>query len=273
MDVKSLFKYTLNNLKFVSDSPALESELLLSHVIGVRREKLCLIRDNNVDDYLSKKVLNFIDKRMKGYPFFYIYGKKEFMGIDFSITEGVLIPRNETETLVEESLKIVNGRQINVLDIGTGSGCIVLSFLFYNRLSKGIGVDVSKTAIKTALLNAGKLNLLDRVKFLSIDFLNYNPLKKFDLILSNPPYVKSKKALDIKYEPCEALDGGEDGFKFYPYLFRKAFSMLANGGFIFVEIDDDMGERSIQIMKSEGFKKTRIIKDLSNLDRFVFGVK
>jgi release factor glutamine methyltransferase len=273
MDVKSLFKYTLNNLKFVSDSPTLESELLLSYVLGVKREKLYLIRDKNVDDYLSKKLLNFVEKRMEGYPFFYIFREKEFMGINFSIGEGVLIPRPETEILVEESLQIANGKQMNVLDIGTGSGCIISSFLFYNKLSKGIGIDISRAAIEVALLNARKLNLLDRVNFVNIDLLNYHPLKAFDLILSNPPYVKSKKVLNIKYEPRKALDGGEDGFEFYPYLFRKAFSMLADGGFVVVEIDDDMGERSIQIMKDVGFKKTRIIKDLSNLDRFVFGAK
>ena len=273
MDVKSLYKYTFNKIKFISDSPTLESELLLSHVLGVKREKLYLIMDRNVDDYLSKKVLNFVEKRTKGYPFFYIYGEKEFMGINFSIREGVLIPRPETEILVEESLKISNGRQMNVLDIGTGSGCIILSFLFYNKLSKGIGIDISGTAVEVALSNARKLNLLDRVNFVNIDLLNYYPLKAFDLILSNPPYVKSKKVLNIKYEPRKALDGGEDGFEFYPYLFRKVFSMLADGGFVIVEIDDEMGERSIKIMKSMGFKKTRIIKDLYNLDRFVSGVK
>jgi len=273
MDVKSLLKHAFNDLKSVSDAPVLESELLLSSVLGVKRGKLYLMENSLVDDYLVRKFFVCIEKRKKGYPFFYIFGKREFMNLEFIVKEGVLIPRSETETIVEESLKIANGKKMKVFDIGTGSGCIILSFLYYNKLSEGTGIDISKVAVKLASSNAKKLNLIDRVSFLNVDFSLYNPSKEFDIIFSNPPYVKGNKIKDVKCEPYRALNGGKDGFKFYPFLFKKSISMLSRGGYLFVEIDDDMGERAAQIMKDEGFKDIRIIKDLSNLDRVVCGVK
>jgi release factor glutamine methyltransferase len=273
MDVKSLLKSAYIDLKGVSDVPKLESELLLSYVLNVKREKLYLIEDNLVDDYSSKKFTDCIEKRKKGYPFFYIIGRREFMGLEFEVREGVLIPRPETEIIVLESLKVANGHKMHVIDVGTGSGCIILSFLYYNKLSRGIGIDISKRAIKLASTNAKKFNLGDRAKFLKVDFFIYKPDEKFDIIVANPPYVKTERVKDVKYEPHMSLNGGKDGFGFYPSFFMRSFSMLSNGGFLFAEIDDDMGERSVQIMKETGFRDIKIIKDLSGLDRVICGMK
>jgi release factor glutamine methyltransferase len=272
-NVKSFLGYSQQALQFVSDSPHLESELLLSFVLGISREKLYLMADKKVPLYKGKRFLRAIEKRKHGYPFFYIYGRREFMGVEFAIREGVFIPRPETEILEEEALKIANGRRMKTLDIGSGSGCIILSFLAHNKYSYGIGLDISKTAIKISLLNAGRLNLGDRAQFINGDFFNYVFDRKFDLIMSNPPYVRSERIPSIKYEPYRALYGGSDGFDFYPDLFKKAFSLLNERGYFFAEIDEDMGERSINLMKKEGFENIKVIKDLSDMDRFVFGAK
>ncbi len=260
-------------LNKVSDAPLLEAEVLFSFVSGKRREYLLANYDTDVSDESAKKFFSLIRKRKAGIPLPYLTNVKEFMALDFYVDENVLIPRQETETLVEEALKTVNGKKAKVLDIGTGSGCILIAFLFYNKLSYGMGIDISEKAIEIALKNARSNGVENRAKFVVSDFLLFNTKEKFDLILSNPPYVRSSELSEVPFEPEIALDGGEDGMKFYRKITEKAYSFLEPDGIFITEIDYRNSDRVVRIFEQSDFKKVKTIKDLAGKERFVEGIK
>ena len=196
-------------------SHILDSELLLSKTLKKSREKIL----TNLETNIGKKHLSifkkYLDRRSKNEPMAYILEEKEFWSKNFRVNKNTLIPRPETELLVDELIKLFNNKKISILDIGTGSGCIIISLLSCLNQSSGIGIDISKKAILIAKKNASRYKLNGRIKLINKSFESVFD-KKFDLIVSNPPYIESKAiknlSIDIKkYEPRIALDGGNDG--------------------------------------------------------------
>ncbi|MEA3313722.1 MAG: peptide chain release factor N(5)-glutamine methyltransferase [Caldisericota bacterium] len=273
MDVKSLVLFGQKSLNNITDTPRLESELLLSYVLKMGREKILsnLAKDVLLADEENFKLL--VKKRQSGYPFSYITNHKAFMGLDFFVREGILIPRPETEMLVEEAIKISNGEAKYVLDIGTGTGCIILSFLYYNYKSSGLGIDVSDVAIETAKKNALQFDLYDRVDFVRKDYNELTFDEEFDIVISNPPYVKKKNCKNLYFEPTNALDGGNDGFNFYPSLIEKSYKFLKKEGVLIIEIDDGIEHAIRNEMEKTGYKDIKILKDLAGFYRIAGGVK
>ena len=196
------------------------------------------------------------------------------MGLTFLVNKNVLCPRQDTEILVEEVLKHLHDG-MRILDIGTGSGCILLSLLHYSNDCSGMGVDVSEEALEVARINKSRLKA-ERAEFVKSDLFE-NVEGKFEMIVSNPPYIKSAEIEGLMpevrdHEPHMALDGGEDGLFFYREITKRAKAHLYGGGMLFYEIGCEQGEAVKHIMEGAGYREVEIIKDFSGLDRVVYGV-
>ncbi len=273
LKVKEVLKEGKDLLSEISDAPMLEAGVLLSYLLNLDRAALVARSDEEVDNAIKEKFISLIAKRVDGVPLYYILGKKEFMGIEFFINESVLIPRQETETLVEEALKLIGNKAVSVLDVGTGSGCILLSFLYYNKKSRGIGIDISSGAIEVARKNAELLGLSERAKFKEADFRAFRIDERFDIVLSNPPYVRTDEVKQLKGEPEVALSGGKDGLDVYPQLAQFIAEVLKENGTFIVEVDYRSTRKVKGIFESAGFRFVKFLKDLSGRNRFVEGVK
>ncbi len=260
-----------------SKSPRLDAELLLVHSLKLRdRVELYLNFDRPLTEREVEDYRQLVKRRAKGEPVAYITGKKEFFGFEFKVRKGVLIPRPETETLVEEALKLIKGKKgLKVVDVGTGSGCIAITVC---KLTKGentiIGVDVSEEALKVAKENVE--NLKCKVHLIRTSLLN--GLKgPFDAIISNPPYVaagdKRVEREVLKYEPKIALFAGESGLEFIEKLVKESHKKLKEGGFLALEFGEGQGKEVKELLSEAGFKEVRIIKDLSGKERVGIGVK
>ena len=269
--VKILNKSNIKN-------PYLDSEILLSKTINKDRKYIIL----NSQEQLSKKSLknfsNLIKRRKKSEPIAYLINKKEFWNHTFYIDCNVLIPRPDTEILVEETLKLFSkSSKLRMLDIGTGSGCILLSILKERRNFLGIGIDISKNAIKVANFNAKLQQLSNRVKFYKSDVDKFL-IGKYDIVLSNPPYIKKK---DLKYlekdivdfEPKTALDGGRDGFSKITKVINKASKLVKKSGRFILEIGFDQKNKTIDILKKNSFYINKIVKDYGRNDRCIISIK
>ena len=255
-------------------SHILDSEILLSKVLNKSREKILI----NLDQEINKKDISIFKKylirRSKKEPVAYILNEKEFFSKKFYVNKNTLIPRPETEILIEKLLKIFKKRRISILDIGTGSGCIIISLIFNLKESIGEGIDISKKAIQVARKNAFKYQMLNRIKFKtkSIDNLF---CKRFDLIVSNPPYIE-KKAIknlseDIKrYEPRMALDGGNDGLDLIKKVIYKSKEILKVNGTIALEIGNEQIREVSKILIDNNFRIKHVIKDYKTNVRCLF---
>ncbi len=250
----------------------LDSELLLSETLNKPREKILI----NLNSKLEKKNLSvfkkYLIRRSKNEPLAYILGKKEFWSKNFSIKD-TLIPRPETELLVDALVKKFKDRKITIIDIGTGSGCIILSLLSSLKESVGVGVDISKNAIYTARKNAVNQNLSHRVKF-SNRSLNSVFGKKFDLVVSNPPYIVRKDLKNLsddikKYEPRMALDGGNDGLDLIKKVIYKSKEILKINGTLALEIGNRQIKKVSKILIDNNFRVNDVIKDYKNNIRCV----
>jgi len=267
---------TLNNSS--SASFKLDSEILLSEVIKKSRQYLIL----NSNEELKKeniKLFNYLLKRRKkGEPIAYLINKKEFWKQNFYINQNVLIPRPDTELLVEETLKLFNvNSKLNILDIGTGSGCILLSILNERKNFYGIGIDISKKAINVARFNAKKLQLSKRAKFYNSDVDKFL-IGKYDLILSNPPYIKQEDLkyleIDIKgFEPKLALDGGKDGFSKITKVISRTSTLLKRDGKFILEIGFGQKNKILNILKKNNFFINKVLKDYGKNDRCIISTK
>ena len=200
-----------------------------------------------------------LSEEIKSEPVAYITGKKEFWSEDFLVNYDTLIPRPETELLIYKVINFFRNKKINILDIGTGSGCILLSILKELNFSRGVGIDISRRAIKIAELNAKKLNLFYRSKFKVIDLNKYN-IGKYDLIVSNPPYIPSKiiKNLSkdiINFEPLTALDGGVDGLDLIKKVIYKSNHLLKREGLLALEIGQNQYKRVSDILRYRGYRE------------------
>ena len=263
-----------NDVKF----SALDSEILLAKALKKKRKYLIL----NLDKTLNKKNLeiykNLINQRSNGKPVAYLTKTKDFWNSEFIIEQGTLIPRPDTEVLIEATLELFKYRDYaNILDVGVGSGCIILSILNEKDRFYGTGIDVSSKSISLSKLNAKKFSLENRVKFIKTDVDNFCH-GKYDLIISNPPYINSNKIKylekDVRdYEPKLALDGGLDGtFKILKVI-KKASTLLKSNGKLILEIGYDQKKIIMSLLKKEGFYINNIVKDYAKNDRCVISTK
>ncbi len=261
------------------ESPVLNAGVILCHVLLCDRIFLYSHGDEYVDVNEIKKYNTMIEQRAKGKPLQYIIGKNEFISLSFIVTPDVLIPRPETELLVEHVIKIsesINKNKINILDIGTGSGCIAICLAFYIKNALVTALDISKEALRIAQLNASSLEVTDRITFIESNlFEKLNETEKFDVIVSNPPYIPSSDIeilqTEVKdHEPLIALDGGDDGLFYYREIIKQSIAYIKKGGFLALEVG--VGQAAlVSYMMSESFSNIRVIKDLSGIDRVVFG--
>lgn len=271
MKVSEALLYCSNSLKAVSDSYALESLLIMSYVLNTSKEDVYRKEEEVLDKTQISFLSEIIQKRKQRYPLPYILKNREFMGLNFYIDEGVLIPRQETETLVEIALEQAKDNSV-FLDIGSGSGVIAISILYFKESISSVAVDVLDKAIEITRINAIKHGVINRLNIFKADFKELKFNDHFDFILSNPPYVKTGNLKNLPYEPHIALDGGEDGFKFYPKLIEKSYAMLKKGGFVIFEIDPEILDAVLKEME-KFFTNIEVFKDLGGFERFVFGVK
>ena len=259
-------------------NPYLDSEILLSE--SINREKKYIIL--NPKEILENKQLNnfnsLIERRRKGEPIAYLINKKEFWKNEFYVNENVLIPRPDTELIIDQVLKIYSkNSQLQILDIGTGSGCILLSILKERTSFYGTGIDISKKSINVSKFNANRLKLDNRVKFYNSDVDNFK-IGKYDLIVSNPPYIEllSLKYLEkdvVNFEPKLALSGGFDGFSKMRKVISKASTLIKKNGKLILEIGFKQRNKVKGILKKEGFYINRTLKDYGNNDRCIISTK
>ena len=264
----------LKNKKILSYQ--LDSELILSKVLKKRRENLIV---NDKIDVSAKNIKNFeklIEKRSKRQPLAYIFKEKEFWKHIFYINNHSLIPRPETELMVEGVLKIFKSKRFMILDIGTGSGCILLSILAECKKARGVGLDISKNALNVAKKNAKSLDIMSRVKFVNVSIENFHS-EKFDLVVSNPPYIRCQEMFklppDVKnFEPNIALNGGNDGLDVIKKVIYKSKSILKLNGVLAIEIGIKQYKKVSQILKKNNFREKLLIKDYRDNIRCVFSV-
>tara|TARA_B100001121_G_scaffold281838_1_gene274787 strand:+ start:424 stop:1266 length:843 start_codon:yes stop_codon:yes gene_type:complete len=246
-------------------SHQLDSEILLSYILNLKRETI-LINSKQVVE--RKKILKFneyIKRRSFNEPIAYIINKKEFWSKAFKVDKTTLIPRPETEIMIEKLINIFRGKKINILDIGTGSGCIIISLVSELKSSTGVGIDISKEALSVASENARFHQTLNRIKFIhkSVDDFYH---KKFDLIVSNPPYIMRKDLKNLsddikKYEPKLALDGGNDGLDLIKKVIYKANEILKINGILALEIGNKQFKEVSRILYRKNFKIKHKVKD------------
>ena len=279
MNIKNLLNNYSKKLHFLPNNLAkLDSEILLSSVIKKDRKYLILNPQKEINDKYIKLFDCLIERRKKGEPIAYIIKNKEFWKNNFYINNDVLIPRPDTELLVEETLKLykTNYKQ-RVLEIGVGSGCILLSILKERKNFFGVGIDVSKKAINVASFNAKMHHLENRTIFYKSDVDKFL-IGKYDLIISNPPYIKDQdlKYLEkdiLEYEPKIALNGGQSGLsKITKVINRTAVLLKKNGKFI-LEIGFDQKKKVINILKNNKFYINKVVKDYAKNDRCIVSTK
>ena len=269
---KSILK--ANNIS----NPSLDSEILLSESINEDKKHIIL----NSKEILNSKQLDnfnsFIERRKNGEPIAYLINKKEFWKDEFYVNKDVLIPRPDTELIIEQVLKIYSKEsQLQVLDIGTGSGCILLSILKERHNFYGTGIDISKKSINVSEFNANKLNLTNRTRFIHSSVDNFK-IGKYDLVVSNPPYIQllSLKYLEkdiVNYEPKLALSGGFDGFSKIRKVISKVKYLIKKNGKFILEIGFNQKNKVKEILKKEGFYVNKTLKDYGNNDRCIISTK
>jgi len=246
----------------------LDTELLLSKTLKKSREEVLINYDQNIEKKSILEFKKYLTRRSQNEPVAYILGEKEFWSKKFKINKNTLIPRPETELLVEYLLKKFKGKKLSILDIGTGSGCIIISLLNNLKHSNGLGIDVSKKAIEIAKKNSSNHKLQNKLKLIN-KHLNGILNRKFDLIVSNPPYIKSKElknlSEDIKrYEPRIALDGGNDGLDLIRKVIYKSKNILKINGTLALEIGYGQFKKVSKILIDNKFRTVSVIKDYKN---------
>lgn len=261
----------------------LDARLLLEHICHTNRNTLLVHGDREVTEEEEKEYRKAIAVRSTRVPLQHITGVQEFMGLEFKVNKHVLCPRQDTECLVEEVMRYLHDGS-RILDMCTGSGCILLSLLHYSNHCSGVGADISKEALEVAVENASVIGNLKRlnpwdentVKLIHSDLFSKVPKEKFDIIVSNPPYIASAVIPTLmeevrEHEPMSALDGMEDGLFFYRKIVAESREYLTKEGMLFFEIGHDQGQAVSDLMKEAGFKEVTVVKDFAGLDRIVYG--
>ena len=258
-------------------SHELDAEIILSDIMEVTREFLITNNQLNISKNIIKKYNFAINRRVNREPIAYITGKKEFWSENFLVNNATLVPRPETELLIYEVVKFFKNRSINILDIGTGSGCILLSILKELNFSRGIGIDISSKAIRTAKINSKKLNLFNRSRFKICDLSKYT-IGMYDLIISNPPYIPSKDIKNlskevINYEPKTALDGGLDGLDLIKKVIYKSSHLLKRNGMLAIEVGYKQYRRVSSILRDHKFREISKLYDYNRNVRCIISTK
>ena len=264
------------NSKSINNAP-LDCELLLANILKISREKLLINLNKEAKNSEIEKFLLNINKRINNIPIAYILGKKEFWKTNFLLDRSVLIPRPETEILVEQVLNNIKKKQRkNILDVGTGSGCILISILKDRCHCVGTGIDLSRKALKIAKINAKMQHLSNRIKFIHSDIDKFK-LCKYDLVVSNPPYIKKSLlntlSEDVKNEPALALDGGLNGSNQIYKVIKASAKILKRNGIMIIEIDEKLLENIKKILKKYNFFLKKIVRDLSGYKRCIVSIK
>ena len=279
MNIENILNEGINILqKNKIANPQLDSEILLSNSIKRDKKHIILNPKEILNSEQLGKFKSLIERRKKGEPIAYLINKKEFWKDEFFVNKDVLIPRPDSELIIEQVLKIYSkDDQLQILDIGTGSGCILLSILKERSNFYGTGIDISKKSINVSKFNAKQLNLTNRVKFFHSSVDNFNN-GKYDIIVSNPPYIEqlSLKYLEkdvVNFEPKLALSGGFDGFSKIRKVINKTSTLIKKNGKFILEIGFNQKNKVIKILKEEGFYVNKAIKDYGNNDRCIISTK
>ena len=279
MNIYSAITEGTNILKDKSiNSAKLDSEILLASAIDQDRKYLILNNDQNIKEKNLKHFQKLIKKRSFREPIAYLTNKKHFWNYKFFVTKDTLIPRPDTELIVEQILKLTKSKtKMKILDIGVGSGCILLTILKERKNFYGVGVDISKKCLNISKINAKNLEVSSRVKFFKSDVDKFD-LGKYDLIVSNPPYIKKSnlKYLEkdvVNFEPKLALDGGLDGLSEIRKVITKSSELIKKNGKFILEIGFDQKNKVINLLKDKGFYINSISKDLAKNDRCIISTK
>ena len=258
------------------DSPRLDAEVLLSHVLGKERIYLYVHFDEPLEAPELAAYREYIKQRVARQPVAYIIGRREFMGLSFRVTPAVLVPQPDTEILVQAALdRLAAKPAARIADIGTGSGAIVLSLLYYRKELQASAVDISADALAVAAENAASLGVAERVMFCEGDLLAPLAGQQFDAIVSNPPYIPTADIAGLApevrtAEPMGALDGGADGLVFYRRLVADAPALLASDGFLAMEVGIHEAAPVAALAQASGaFARTEVLKDLAGIERVV----
>lgn len=280
MNIRDAIVEYSKRLDIISDTPRLDVEILLQKALGdVDRLYIHLNLSKELEIEQEEIFLRFIEERLKGRPISYIVNNREFMGLDFYVKEGVLIPRPDTEILVEEIIELCKDKDdLDILDIGTGSGAITVSLAKYIEKSKLTSLDISEIALEIAKKNAKSNGVIDKINFIKSDLFQQivGTNLKFDIIVSNPPYIRKRDIDELHtqvkdYEPYNALEGGIDGLDFYRNITEQSKNYLKSGGILAYEVGHDQAEEVMRIMQNNGYNKIYIKKDLQGIDRVVIG--
>ena len=264
------------------ENPRLDAEVLLCAVLQCERIKLYMDFERPLTGTELSQYKNYVARRGQHEPLAYILGEKEFMRNSFKVTSATLVPRPETELLVESLIKAARGLKadgdVKILDIGTGSGAIIVSLLDYLPNAKGVGVDISVDALIVAEENSRRIGVRERAGFMQSDLFSRIPAdKKFDIIVSNPPYIPAADiaglAKDVQKEPRGALDGGADGLDFYRRIISEAMDHMTDEGILAFEVGINQAQVVAELCRKDGFKATAIRKDYADIERMVFAVK
>ena len=259
-------------------NPILDAEIILSNALNTSRENLLINLENKINNYKKTKFLEKINSRMQKVPIAYLINKKEFWSTEFYVDQRVLIPRPDTELIVENALKLIpNNLCRNILAIGSGSGCILISILKERKNCKGTCLDISKDALNVAKFNAKMQHVENRIKFINTNIDNFFSYK-YDLIVTNPPYLNklniSNLEEDVKcYEPRIALDGGLDGFSEINKIIKKCSSLMKKNGKLIIEVDEYQINKTNKLLKNFGFYPNFVSKDLSGKNRNIISSK
>ena len=273
MILKEIQRKLCNNFSTIGiETPELDARIILKEVLSLNDKDLILKESFDIPEEVIEKIIKIESRRLNGEPISKIFKKRDFYNSTFVISHDVLDPRPETELIVEIANKYINKNEVkNILDLGTGSGCILLSILKENRMINGLGIDLSKEAISIAKQNSKKLNLETQSNFLVSNWMssvNY----KYDLVVSNPPYIASedikKLSKSVKiYDPILSLDGGDDGLNSYRLIASDLKRIISMNALIIIEIGYNQSLQVIDIFKKNDFKLIKKYNDINGLDR------
>ena len=279
MIIENAIKEGFEKLKqYNIESALLDSQLLMSETIKKDQKFIILNPGKKLKNFDYEYFKKLISYRAKGKPVAYLTGVKSFWNYDFFLNDKVLIPRPDSELIVDQVLKIYkNKRKINFLEVGVGSGCLILSILKEKKLFTGTGIDISNHSIKISNINAKNLKIQNRIKLYKSDIDNFN-LGKYDLIISNPPYIKK---IDLKYldtdvkdfEPKMALDGGLEGLSEIRKVIRKSSDLIKKKGILILEIAFNQKNDVKKLLNNKGFYINKVLKDYANKDRCIISTK
>lgn len=255
------------------DNAAVDVRMLLEHSLKLSHEALILKQEHKISDIEFKHFFELIERRKKFEPIAYLVNKKEFYDLEFYINESVLIPRPDSETLIDEALGYFDSKSyVKILDLGVGSGCLLLTLLHHFQNATGVAVDVSDKALEVTKHNYQKFKLKNPVEFLASDWNNLQLNNKFDLIVSNPPYIKNKDIQNLQkdvknYEPLTALEGGDDGLECYRKLIPIIRNLLKSQAIAIIECGEGQHEELAEIAKNNGLNIKKYSRDLAGIVR------